>query len=269
MWPWCSANHMKNEIYGHFHPDERQFVDKAWEWVTNAGEYHETKLTEFLDPRQGYILQSLVNRHPDVIVRWEGGSDDAERKRAMVAPDYRDLTGEDMELKVLAITSGEQKFLALEHGDYMGAILGLGIKRGKIGDIHVLEDGCHVVVAEDIADYLSMNLTGVHRINVSTEILPLSGLRSSQVKLETMDFTVASLRLDGIAADVTRLSRSKILAPIKAGRVRVNWKVEEDPSCSLKDGDVVSIQGFGRFKVLEIGSLTKKGRYRILVGKFV
>ncbi|MHA6530274.1 YlmH family RNA-binding protein [Paenibacillus sp. BAC0078] len=260
---------MKNEIYGHFHPDERQFVDKAWEWVTHAGQYHETKLTEFLDPRQCYILQTLVNRHPDVSVRWEGGSEEAERKRALVAPDYRELAGEDMELKVLAISSGEQKFLDLEHGDYMGAILGLGIKRGKIGDIHVLEDGCHVVVAADIADYLAMNLTGVHRINVSTEILPLSALRRSSVKLETMELTVASLRLDGIAADVTRLSRSKILAPIKAGRVRINWKVEEDPSCGLKDGDMISIQGFGRFKVLEIGGLTKKGRYRVRIGKFV
>ncbi|KWX81070.1 RNA-binding protein [Paenibacillus riograndensis] len=260
---------MKNEIYGHFHPDERQFVDKALEWVTGAGEYHESKLTEFLDPRQGFILQTLVNRHPDVSVRWEGGSAEAERKRALVAPDYLDLEAEDMELKVLAISSGEQKFLALEHGDYMGAILGLGIKRGKIGDIHVLEDGCHVVVAADIADYLAMNLTGVQRMNISTEVLPVSGLRSSQVKLETIDLTVASLRLDGIAADVTRLSRSKILAPIKAGRVRVNWKVEEDPACGLKDGDMVSIQGFGRFKILEIGSLTKKGRYRVQVGKFV
>lgn len=260
---------MKNEIYGHFHPDERQFVDKAWEWVTHAGAYHETKLTEFLDPRQGYILQTLVNRHPDVEVRWEGGTESAERKRALVAPDYRDLSGEEMELKVLAISSGEQRFLSLEHGDYMGAILGLGVKRGKIGDIHVLEDGCHVVVAADIADYLAMNLTGVHRINVSTEILPLAGLRSSAVKLEMLELTVASLRLDGIAADVARLSRSKILLPIRAGRVRVNWKVEEDPSCGLKDGDMVSIQGFGRFKVLEIGSLTKKGRYRVRIGKFV
>ncbi|MDF9843199.1 RNA-binding protein YlmH [Paenibacillus sp. PastF-1] len=260
---------MRNEIYGHFHPDERQFVDKAWEWVSHAGDYHEVKLTEFLDPRQGYILQTLVNRHPDVEVRWEGGSESAERRRALVAPDYRDLSEEDMELKVLSISSGEQKFLTLEHGDYMGAILGLGVKRGKIGDIHVLEDGCHVVVASDIADYLAMNLTGVHRVNVTTEILPLSELRSSSVKLETMDITVASLRLDGIAADVTRLSRSKILAPIKAGRVRVNWKVEEDPSCALKDGDMISIQGFGRFKVLEIGGLTKKDRYRVRVGKFV
>ncbi|WP_203457022.1 RNA-binding protein [Paenibacillus tepidiphilus] len=260
---------MKNEIYGHFHPDERPFVDKAWEWVQNAGEYHESKLTEFLDPRQAYILQSLVNRHPDVAVRLDGGFTGAERKRALVGPDYRDLDAEDMELKVLEITSGEQKFLTLEHGDYMGAILGLGIKRGKIGDIHVLDDGCHVVVSADIASFLSGHLTGVHRVMVHTEILPVSALRTREEKLEIQEFTVASLRLDGIAADVTRMSRSKILAPIKAGRVRVNWKVEEDPSCSLKDGDMVSIQGFGRFRVLEIGGLTKKGRYRVQVGKFV
>ncbi|WP_187355391.1 RNA-binding protein [Paenibacillus tengchongensis] len=260
---------MKNEIYGHFHPDERPFVDKAWEWVQNAGEYHESRLTEFLDPRQAYIVQSLVNRHPDVQVRWDGGSPGAERKRGLVAPDYRELENEDMELQVLEITSGEQKFTALEHGDYMGAILGLGIKRGKIGDIHVLDDGCHVVVAADIAMFLSSHLTGVHRVLVHTEILPVSALRTREEKLEIMELSVASLRLDGIASDVTRVSRSKILAPIKAGRVRVNWKVEEDPSCSLNEGDMVSIQGFGRFRVLEVGGLTKKGRYRVQVGKFV
>ncbi|WP_410514531.1 YlmH/Sll1252 family protein [Paenibacillus sp. BR2-3] len=260
---------MKNEIYGHFHPDERQFVDRAWEWVNHAGEYHEVKLTDFLDPRQGYILHSLVNRHPDVILRMEGGHEGAERRRALIAPDYRDLDHEDMEMKVLAITPAEQKFQALEHSDYMGSILGLGIKRSKIGDIRVLENGCHAVVTSDIADYLAIHLNGVHRVSVSTEILPLSALRGTETKLEIMELSVASLRLDGIASDVCRLSRSKMLVPIKGGRVRVNWKVEEDPSFGLKEGDIVSVQGFGRFKVTEIGGLTQKGRYHVQVGKFV
>lgn len=260
---------MKNEIYGHFHPDEREFVDRAWEWVSNAATYHETKLTDFLDPRQGFILQTLVNREPDVAVRWEGGHESAERQRALVAPDYADLESADMNIRVLQIEPVEAKHHPLEHGDYMGSLLGLGIKRGKIGDIHVLEDGCHAVVAADIADYLALHLNQVHRTQVRTEILPLSGLRAAETRLERMEFTVASLRLDGIASEVCRVSRSKILAPIKAGRVRVNWKVEEDPSTGLKAGDVVSVQGFGRFRVLEAGDLTKKGRYRVSVGKFV
>ncbi|AOZ91662.1 RNA-binding protein [Paenibacillus crassostreae] len=260
---------MVKEILEHFHPDERQFVDKAWEWVINAGEYHELKLTDFLDPRQAFILQTLVNRHPDVHIRLDGGYEGAERCRAIVAPDYRNLDDEDMGLAVLSIYSGDQKFLELDHGDYMGAILNLGIKRSKIGDIHVLDDGCHSVVGEDIAAYLQMQLNQVHRIHVQSEILPLAALRTSQSSLSTMEITVASLRLDGICSDAYQLSRSKILVPIKAGRCRVNWRVVEDPSVILKEGDVISLQGFGRFKVLELDGITKKGRHRVKVGKFV
>ncbi|MEK5644357.1 RNA-binding protein [Paenibacillus rhizosphaerae] len=260
---------MKLDIYDHFHPDEREFVDRAWEWVVHAGEYHEVKLTDFLDPRQAFILQSLVNRHPDVQVRLDGGYEGAERCRALVAPDYRDLSQEDMGLKVLSIYSGDQKFLSLEHGDYMGSILGLGVKRSKIGDIHVLEDGCHTVVCEEISMFLDMNLTQVHRIHVLREILPIEQLRTSQVELELQDITVASLRLDGIASDAYRISRTKVVVPIRAGRCRVNWKVVEDPSYLLKEGDLVSMQGFGRFKVIEASGMTKKGRQRVKIGKFV
>ncbi|AJS57763.1 YlmH family RNA-binding protein [Paenibacillus sp. IHBB 10380] len=260
---------MRLDIQEHFHPDERDFVDKAWEWVVNAGEYHELKLTDFLDPRQAFILQTLVNRHPDVHMALNGGCDGAERCRAIVAPDYRELDNEDMGLSVLSVHSGDQKFLELDHGDYMGSILSLGIKRSKIGDIHVLDDGCHTVVSQDIASYLQMNLIQVHRIHVQSEILPLELLRTSQVSLETVDITVASLRLDGISSDAYRLSRSKILVPIKAGRCRVNWKVIEDPSTSLKEGDIISIQGLGRFKVMVVSGVTKKGRYRVQIGKFV
>lgn len=260
---------MRIDIYEHFSPEERPFVDRAWEWVVNAGEYHEVKRTDFLDPRQCFILESLANRHPDVAFRLDGGYEGAERCRGLVAPDYRDLRLEPMGMKVLSITSEDQKFPTLQHGDFLGAVLGLGLKREKIGDIHVREDGCHVVIAEEIASFLDMNLRQVHRVQVLTEILELDDLITAEKELEQLDLTVASLRLDGIASDVFRLSRSKVLIPIKAGRCRVNWRVEEDPSKSLKSGDVVALQGFGRFKILEMDGLTKKGRYRVKIGKFV
>jgi RNA-binding protein YlmH len=116
---------------------------------------------------------------------------------------------------------------------------------------------------------MTMHLQQVHRVHVWTELLPVASLRTKEVALEAMDLTVASLRLDGIASDVYKLSRSKILTPIRAGRCRVNWKVEENPSTSLKVGDVISMQGFGRFKVLETDGMTKKGRFRVKIGKFV
>lgn len=260
---------MKNDIYEHFRPEERMFVDRAWEWIVGAGEYHEVKLTDFLDPRQCFILESLARRNLDVIVRQDGGYEGAERVRSLIAPSYRDLSFEPMKLKVLAISSLDQSLESLEHGDYMGALLSLGLKRDKIGDIHVLEDGCNVIVAEETADYLRANLRQVHRVNVYTEIKELNELRISIPNLDSMVLTVASLRLDGIVSDVYRLSRSKVLIPIKAGRCRINWRTEEDPSKNLKEGDIVSLQGFGRFKVLELDGVTKKGRFRVKIGKFV
>ncbi|MNV74770.1 S4 domain protein [compost metagenome] len=133
----------------------------------------------------------------------------------------------------------------------------------------MLEDGCHVIVTEEIALFLDINLRQVHRIGVLTDIVDLESLRTTEAELEPLDLTVASLRLDGIVSDVYRLSRSKALVPIKAGRCRVNWKTEEDPSKSLKAGDIVALQGFGRFKVLETDGITKKGRLRVRIGKFV
>lgn len=259
---------MQKDIYAHFHPDERHFVDKAWEWVERAAEQHAVKRTDFLDPRQAFILNTLVNRHPDVHCRLDGGYPEAERRRAVIAPDYRPLDDEDMGIAVLSVSSGDGKFLTLEHGDYMGAILSLGMKRDKIGDIHVMEGGCHCLVAEEAASYLHLNLSQVHRVHVQTELLPLDKLQLAKAQLEELNLSVASMRMDGIVSDVFRLSRAKVLIPIQAGRCRVNWKLEEDPSKPLKEGDTVSLQGFGRFRVLEVEGVTKKGRIRVKIGKY-
>jgi RNA-binding protein YlmH len=259
---------MDKGIHAHFHPDEHHFVDKAWEWVERAAQQHAVKRTDFLDPRQAFILHSLVNRHADVHCRLDGGYPEAERKRAIIAPDYRSLDDEDMGMAVLSVSSGDGKFLTLEHGDYMGAILGLGMKRDKIGDIHVIEGGCHCLVSIEAADYLHIHLSQVHKVHVQTEIIALERLVTSHVQLEEQQLSVASMRMDGIVSDVFRLSRTKVLIPIQAGRCRVNWKVEEDPSKPLMEGDLVSMQGFGRFKVLDVEGVSKKGRIRVKIGKY-
>ncbi|MFD2612824.1 YlmH family RNA-binding protein [Paenibacillus gansuensis] len=259
---------MAADIHVHFHPDERGFVDRASEWIERAAENHQVKLTDFLDPRQAVILESLANRSGNVVYRLDGGYEEAERRRAVIAPDYRDPDDIPASISVLSITSDDSKITDLQHGDYMGSILSLGIKRDKIGDIHVHDTGCHILVSDDIVSYFHLQLQQVHRVHVLTEILPADRLKTAEVKFEELNLSVASLRLDGIVSDVYRLSRTKILAPIQAGRCRVNWKVEENPSKQLKEGDVVSLQGFGRFKVLEIEGMTKKGRVRVKIGKY-
>ncbi|GGD70870.1 YlmH family RNA-binding protein [Paenibacillus nasutitermitis] len=260
---------MKQDLYVHFHPDERAFVDRASEWIERAAFGHELKRTDFLDPRQADIIWSLANRQMDIQIKLTGGYEQAERRRALIAPDYRVLDDEPEGIALVQITAGTGGHLQLDHGDYLGALLGLGIKRDRVGDLHIHPEFCHCLVVEEIADYVNIHLRQVHRVHVLTEIVPLSLLQPAAPMLEEQSLSVASLRLDGIASDVYRVSRSKIMDPIRAGRCRVNWRSEEDPSALLKDGDVVSFQGLGRFKVLGVEGVTKKGRVRVRIGKFI
>jgi len=258
---------VKAAIYEHFHADEKPFVDRVTEWIERSARQHELKRTDFLDPRQAQILLSLANRSGDVAVRLDGGYSDAERRRAIIAPDYRDIESEALDLSVLEVRLPAKT--ELDHGDFLGALLGLGVKRDRIGDIHVHESFAHIVVLDEIAQFLNVHLRQVHRDHVLTEILPIDQLKPARQQLEELNITVASMRLDGITSDVYRLSRTKIVDPIRAGRCKVNWRTIEDPSAVLREGDVVSFKGFGRFKVIEVDGVTKKGRTRVKVGKYV
>ncbi|MEB3100615.1 YlmH family RNA-binding protein [Ferviditalea candida] len=260
---------MSSNIHSHFHPDERPFVDKALEWIEHAAYAHKLRITDFLDPRQAVIVDSLVRRESGAQVRFDGGYEGAERQRAVIAPSYLALEELEADIRLLSIRSEDTRIAQLQHGDFLGALLGLGVKRDKIGDIHVHPEFCHCLAAGEIAEFLHMQMNQVHRVQVTTELLPTDRLQIKQPELEQFGLTVASMRLDGIVSDVYRLSRAKAQIPIKAGKCRVNWKVEEDPSAQLREGDVISLQGFGRCKLIEVEGLSRSGRIRIKVGKYI
>ena len=56
---------------------------------------------------------------------------------------------------------------------------------------------------------------------------------------------------------------------IAAGRVEVNWTVEENPSHMLKEGDMLSVRGFGRMRLAAALGETKKGRIRIVIKQYI
>ncbi len=260
---------MNVNILSHYHPDERGFVEKMVDWLERTASQHQLRRTDFLDPRQAQIVEALVRRYPDLQMKLDGGFAQAERQRAIIAPDYMDIESQDMGIRLLIVESSDAKIAELDHGDYLGSMLGLGLKREKIGDLHVSEQGCHCIVTEELADFIDIHLQQVHRVHVMTSIAPLNQFIPIIPKIQEMNLSVASMRLDGIVSDVCRLSRAKVMAPIKAGRCKVNWKVEEDPSRTLAEGDTISMKGFGRFVLTTVQGETKKGRIRLTIAKYV
>ena len=252
-------------VFDHFSKEERPFVERALEMLTQVERKQAMRLTDFVDPRQRMIYQSLTSQVQDVRVSPFGGYEGAERVRILLHPDYLPVEKEDYGLALLHIVA-DQRFHALEHRDVMGALLHVGLRREKFGDMLVNEEGCYAIVAEEVADFVCSQVSQIHRTSVSFERLSWDAFTPPGPRFKEKTITVASPRTDAVIGEVYNLSRAKALVPLRAGKVKVNWRVMEDPSFPLQTGDMVSFAGYGRFKILEISGTTRSGRLRMIVG---
>ena len=64
-------------------------------------------------------------------------------------------------------------------------------------------------------------------------------------------------------AEMIRKSRAIAQKHIEAGHVKVNHVIIDKVSFVVESGDTISIKGFGRAQLTEIGDVTKKNKYRI------
>ncbi|MCF6094742.1 YlmH/Sll1252 family protein [Microaerobacter geothermalis] len=254
-----------SDFLQHFRPEEQPFVEMVDEWLLQAVHRHQRRLTDFLDPRKQYIVESMANRYSEVSAFFFGGYEGAERKRGLIVPSYDHVNEADFSISFLEIHYS-QKGKQLEHRDFLGAFLGLGIKREKFGDI-LLAERCQVVIAAEMKDYITLYLNQVHRQSVTISMITKDDLVIPSISLKEISITVSSLRVDAIASEVYHLSRSKVLSPIRAGHLKVNWKIIDNPSEPVSQGDVISLRGFGRFHILGIEGKTKKGKIRLRVGR--
>ncbi|MFX0559769.1 RNA-binding protein [Tepidibacillus infernus] len=256
-----------DHIMHHYRKEEQPFVERVIEWVERAEKTHTSIRTDFVDPRQKQIIQNIVNSSMDLTMFFDGGYAEAERGRVLIAPYYFSYDPKVMGLTFFKVI-GENKFTTLTHRDYMGALLNIGIKREKFGDILVSDTDKQYIVASEVADYIRMQLTHVGRVSVRLEEIARENVKPPIQQIEEMFLTVSSLRVDAISSDVFRLSRTKISEWIKGKHLKVNWQIIDQTDYKLQVGDIVSLNGFGRFKFLEDEGITKKGRIRVKIGRW-
>lgn len=253
-------------IYQHFRDDERPFIDNFTEWKAQVLERFIPKLTDFLDPRQQEIVKALTPLNDEVSVQLWGGYKGAERRRALLLPPYVEEGGlEAFKLKLFTLQY-PKKFVAIDHRNLLGSLMGLGVIREKFGDLLITEDDTQLIVAEEIADFVRMNLTQVGKASVTCELISWESICLPDVQWDEHQGSVTSLRLDVVVAEMYRLSRSKATDLIKAERVKVNWKTIDKPSYELTPGDDLSVRGFGRSRVIAIEGETRRGNHWLRFG---
>lgn len=190
-----------------------------------------------------------------------GGIPYAERQIIAFIPDalYYEWS---FPISALKVSPAHPKFAEqLGHRDLLGAIMKLGVDRGKLGDILVGEDCSYILCEESMADYFIENLTRVRHTLVRLSNVPPEEITVRQ-EFEVKNGIVTSNRLDAVIACVHRLSRSQALNFIRAERVFVNGKLQQNPTYACRSDDIVSVRGYGRFIYDSSCGETGKGRLK-------
>jgi photosystem II S4 domain protein len=248
--------------------DNRETAARVIDQAEQAIKTWDVICSDFLSPPELADVQQMFSRLTEVqLVSW-GGYPQAERQRVAIA--RTDLPLETSQVAVAALDiAGNFLFDPASHRDFLGAILGTGIVRDKVGDILVLGDrGAQAIVVPELVDFLETSLTQVRSVPVKTQRTDLSLLKIREPKKKELTTVEASMRLDAIASAGFGMSRSKMVDLISSGDVRVNWKEMTQASHQLKSGDLVAIRGKGRLELGEV-AVTKKDRYRVQLTRYM
>ena len=224
--------------------------------------------SDFLDLNQQNILHSLSFRDTGVQVKTFGGYESAERQMAAFVPDALSYE-QAYPIACIKVQPLNRKFSEeLTHRDDFGASLNLSIERSKTGDI-LLDDSCgYIFCCESMADFLTEELVRIRHTSVQARRLSQEEPLPSP-KREEISGTVASPRLDSVIALAFGSSRSSILGLIEGGKVFVNGKSVVSNGYGIKDGDIVSVRGKGKFQFGSVTNKTKKNRYHVILYRYV
>lgn len=235
----------------------------------------------FLDMHERSVAASAYRSFSDVKTVFYGGFSDAERTVAVMLPDYVEANDfeslcaffeECPESDPLAVIEVEKDRFSpsLSHRDYLGALMGLGIKREVTGDIIVTEAGCRIAVLEQMAAFIAENLVKAGRGTLKTKIVPPHTVREGSVASGVPDsFTVSSMRLDSVVKNAFRVSRGEACTAIESGVVYVNDIECVKADKKIQQGDKIVFRRKGRIIVEDCSGVSKKGRIIVEIRKYV
>jgi RNA-binding protein YlmH len=241
----------------------RRFKDLATAADNRGGVIY----SDFLNMNEQSILTSMKQELPKIKYFAYGGFQDAERKILCFCGNehVNDIEQLDFPISCIKIMPTNQKFSdALTHRDFLGAVLNLGIDRSKIGDILILENEGYLFCTPSISTFITDQLVKVKHTVIRTSIIDRQDFEYKP-KYKEITGTVSSVRLDSILSVAFHGSRSSLSGLIEGGKVFVNSKEVLSNSYQLKENDIVSVRGFGKFIYAGTDYQTKKGRYSVKI----
>lgn len=230
----------------------------------------------FLDMRQRTLAEKMFQSSKGARYSFYGGFEDASRVIPVFMPEYieqdaSEYFAENPEDDPLIILRASLKKGApeLSHRDYLGALMGLGIKREMTGDILVRPDGADIILMREMASYIQMHMEKAGRARLDFEEIPMSELIVPEAHVKEIVESVASMRLDNVISAVFSLSRTKAAEAIDSGIVFVNGIEIQKAEKQVKEGDKLVLRGKGKAVLKSIEGKSSKGRNIIKLSRYL
>lgn len=267
----------KQEILNKYDNEEdKLLVSKVLDKLEFVQKKNSIETTDFLDMHQKTVAEKVLKSQKITNYICYGGYSNAERVMIIIYPEkLEDVFNNNQYdfnniVKVIRVILPNEMKGKYSHRDYLGAVIKVGLKREKVGDIIVNLDGADLIVSKDISKYIVdsfKELTRFSKSDIYEE--SIEKLNITEPKTEVLNIIIPSMRMDSIVSELIRTSRSKALEIINAERVFVNSEVITKNSKMLKENDMITVRGKGRFKIIKILNSTKKGNLVLEVEKYV
>ena len=202
-------------------------------------------------------------REAHLAASFDGGWPDAERVQVCFHPHWAEpeFTAQWVEVRWAV------KFARVEHRDLLGSLMALGMDRSFFGDLICQEDRAFLLALPEIAVRLPSEWDKAGNVPIRVTVLEEAPLIEPP-KGEMLRDTVASLRLDSVLSSGMKTSRSRAAEIIRMGAVAVEHMSEERVDRMLEMGQLLSVRGFGRIRLVEIGDRTRKDRLPVVLEVF-
>lgn len=247
--------------------EDRLLLAKVLDRLTAGQRRNAPACTGFLSLREQALVLNLMGQGSMVFF---GGYPDAERTIACYLPEYLEkdsLYDADGPVACLRATFYDKD--KLTHRDFLGSLMGCGVKRETIGDICVGEGSCDIFLLREVAPYVEQNLVSAGRTKLRLERIPLEEARIPVPETDIHRDTLASLRLDSVISAGFRISRGLAVKHIEAGGAAIDGLPTMKPDKLVEQGAVISVRGLGKIRLTTVKGHTKKGRIAVEIEKFI
>lgn len=250
-------------------PEERLLLSRALDQMQLADSRSMSTHTGFLSPAEAAAVLRLSDAVHGPKCCLLGGYEGAERCRCAFLPDWQEPEDVAQEELVAAVRATWFASHALTHRDFLGSLMGLGLKREAIGDILAGEGSCDILLQPELQSFVTMNLEYAGHEKLHVEPVALTDLHFPTLKTKELHDTVPSLRLDAVAAAGFSISRAKMTDAIHAGKVTVNWQVVTRSDFPVEENAVIACRGMGKCRLTAVGTRSRKGRINITLERYL